>query len=1054
MDDEIKIVITGQDKATTALDKQIKNLQNLSSQIEQINQAFKRASSTKGLDNFSMALERVGNAAAGFTRFASAINRSKPENFSNFAEGIRLITHELEALEKIDAGKLESLANIARGLKSVGTTTRRQVEPTTEKDLGDTSAESRELDSVGNSASVASGGLNAFRIAMNGVKDASRSLWSGTKRVASGIFSISLSAAKATTPLYGLVRGLRSASSRLRQISSDIMRIAKYRIIRSVIRAITQGFSEGIKNAYEFAKATNNAFASSMDSLATSSQYLKNSLGALAMPLVNIVAPAIDMIVDKFVAMLNVINRVFAMLSGASTWTKAIKYPKSFGDAMQGAAGSAKKAAKDIKATILGIDEINPLNDQNDPSSGGGGGGGGAAEDYASMFETVPLEQSEFVKNLKDIFEPFKKAWENEGQATIESIDYAFKSIKSLIGTIGSDFKDMWTGGTGQSIIESYLRTFQNINKTIGNIANNIKLAWEEGGKGKRIVEELGGLWEDVAKFIEGISKSTEEWSQDLDFGPMIDSIGDLAEGFRKFAKVLEEKFKWVWDNILLPFGEWAIEEGLPSVISALGHAFEVAGKLIEKAWPLIEPALSFLKDMAIDSFEKFVDAFNEFVDAIDSLSSLDLKGTFEHLTKGLGDLVTNPLILLLLGKSAGKGLLSYLGGAAATGGAATTGGATGGAAAGAAGGSLLGLGALAAGHFASTNLLPWLLAQSTGEAATKAAIELEVTGANNTSKSMLEFFASKKPKKDVTVNGKGKEDDALKGIRQFFGVESKTIELGYEMDGTQNKWDIKQWLNTKTKSFFNWLGYKQDGTEKQGFFTTWRTIIGRTIKNILGYNSDGSENNSNTKTWRNIVGRVLSNTLGYKMDGSQGNSNVKNWQGTTSSKSTFWKILGFKTDGSEGNSAVKNWFNASSSSVYKSLQMNLRLKVESIVAGKSASSGNTHAVSIIDQRFTYAQGGFPASGSVFVANENGPEYVGKFGSGTAVANNDQIVEGISQGVANANMEQNRLLREQNELLRALLEKDNGGNATSSSDVLRALSQMNRRTGRPVVSMN
>ena len=88
------------------------------------------------------------------------------------------------------------------------------------------------------------------------------------------------------------------------------------------------------------------------------------------------------------------------------------------------------------------------------------------------------------------------------------------------------------------------------------------------------------------------------------------------------------------------------------------------------------------------------------------------------------------------------------------------------------------------------------------------------------------------------------------------------------------------------------------------------------------------------------------------------------------------------------------------------------------------------------------------------MANENGPEYVGKFGSGTAVANNDQIVEGISQGVANANMEQNRLLREQNELLRALLEKDNGGNATSSSDVLRALSQMNRRTGRPVVSMN
>ena len=74
----------------------------------------------------------------------------------------------------------------------------------------------------------------------------------------------------------------------------------------------------------------------------------------------------------------------------------------------------------------------------------------------------------------------------------------------------------------------------------------------------------------------------------------------------------------------------------------------------------------------------------------------------------------------------------------------------------------------------------------------------------------------------------------------------------------------------------------------------------------------------------------------------------------------------------------------------------------------------------------TYADGGFPAMGQMFIANEAGPELVGNIGRRTAVANNEQIVESISVGVAEANSEQNALLREQNALLRALLDKDSG----------------------------
>lgn len=45
----------------------------------------------------------------------------------------------------------------------------------------------------------------------------------------------------------------------------------------------------------------------------------------------------------------------------------------------------------------------------------------------------------------------------------------------------------------------------------------------------------------------------------------------------------------------------------------------------------------------------------------------------------------------------------------------------------------------------------------------------------------------------------------------------------------------------------------------------------------------------------------------------------------------------------------------------------------------------------------TFASGGFPTYGEMFIAREDGPELVGRIGNRTAVANNDQIVAGIAQ---------------------------------------------------------
>ena len=102
-------------------------------------------------------------------------------------------------------------------------------------------------------------------------------------------------------------------------------------------------------------------------------------------------------------------------------------------------------------------------------------------------------------------------------------------------------------------------------------------------------------------------------------------------------------------------------------------------------------------------------------------------------------------------------------------------------------------------------------------------------------------------------------------------------------------------------------------------------------------------------------------------------------------------------------------------------VQSALRTSVRIRVTG---GSGGGSAGNVVVQ--AYASGGFVDFGQLFIAREDGPEMVGTIGANTAVANNDQIVAGIQNGVAQANAEQNELLRQQNSILARLLEKDNG----------------------------
>ena len=106
--------------------------------------------------------------------------------------------------------------------------------------------------------------------------------------------------------------------------------------------------------------------------------------------------------------------------------------------------------------------------------------------------------------------------------------------------------------------------------------------------------------------------------------------------------------------------------------------------------------------------------------------------------------------------------------------------------------------------------------------------------------------------------------------------------------------------------------------------------------------------------------------------------------------------------------------------------------------------------IKIAKNKFGFADGGFPDDGQLFLARESGPEFVGSMGGHTTVANNDQIVEGIREGVESAMAKQNELLRQQNELLKALLEKESTSEISVSS-ISQAISRVNQRNGKTII---
>lgn len=210
--------------------------------------------------------------------------------------------------------------------------------------------------------------------------------------------------------------------------------------------------------------------------------------------------------------------------------------------------------------------------------------------------------------------------------------------------------------------------------------------------------------------------------------------------------------------------------------------------------------------------------------------------------------------------------------------------------------------------------------------------------------------------------------------IGKFSNFGSKLVEK------ISSGWNsVKSW----------WSGKKNLETAQVGVSLVkkgWTTVKGWVGK-IPGVSQGVSLVKSGWKSVKSWIGNIPKVSQGVGLVKS-GWKSVKGWIGSMPKLSAGIKLA------KSGWTSVKKWLG--------NLNFDIGFKLPKIKVEWGSKTVAGFTIKYPKGFSTYAMGGFPNMGEMFIAREAGPEMVGRIGNRTTVANNDQIVQAVSEGVYSA----------------------------------------------------
>lgn len=270
--------------------------------------------------------------------------------------------------------------------------------------------------------------------------------------------------------------------------------------------------------------------------------------------------------------------------------------------------------------------------------------------------------------------------------------------------------------------------------------------------------------------------------------------------------------------------------------------------------------------------------------------------------------------------------------------------------------------------------------------------------------------------------------------VKEYWGEKKLSIqtEIGEIKGKIEEKWnEASEYIQENILPWFtkdHWLeignGIKEGLSTKWEEFSTWWSDTG-----IAVWWNEKVSPWFTVNTWKNL-GESIRKGLSKKWEEFTGwweNTGFYKWWNQdvapkfTTDKWTFSGISdGLKNAWNNAIAAVKhiwngfaNWMNSKLSFSWDAVN----------IAGKQIVGAGSINLGKIP---TFAAGGFPSQYSMFMAGENGrAEILGTVGGKTAVAGGQEIT-GIRDAVYSTAQQEMELLRQQNQLLQGILEKEFG----------------------------
>ena len=391
----------------------------------------------------------------------------------------------------------------------------------------------------------------------------------------------------------------------------------------ALINKLRSAMVEGFKNLAQFNDGVNptNTALSNLKSALTQ---LKNSFAVAFAPILTVIEPILTRLISLLSTAMNYVGQFFAALTGASTFTKAIKVQENYAKSLNGTAAAAKKA----KGSLASIDELNNQSKQDNSGAGG-------TVSPNDMFEVAPIESkiAGLASKLKSILDPIKESLQNwfkniDFQPLIDSFEKLKTAIEPLTDNIGKGL--LWLlenvlEPLGSFVIEDALPAFFNLlasaveacNKAFEVISPYLNEIWNEvfAPFAAFLGETFVGILNDVSQFFSDMGDMFVEKSEE---------IGTIFEFLKTVLDLVSIKWK-----VCIQAMSGQLKPFLTMVKNIISHVIDILSGLVKfitgvftgnwrQAWQGVKDVLKGILNVIIDIVEGSI---NRIIGALNAIS-------------------------------------------------------------------------------------------------------------------------------------------------------------------------------------------------------------------------------------------------------------------------------------------------------------------------------------------------------------------------------------------------------------------------------------------------